>query len=51
VIHVQFIITVICDCFVVYVRQHEESSVTFAEIALYWIWKQENCSRFSEILL
>jgi len=29
----------------------KKSSINFAEIALYWIWNHEDCSKFSEILL
>jgi len=31
-----------CDCSVVYVRQHKDSSINFAETALYWIWNHED---------
>jgi len=46
--YVQFVITVYNrGCSVVYITQHEESSTNFAEVALYWIWNNEDCSRFS----
>jgi len=49
---VQFaIIVIVTVLHVVYVRQHKDSSINFAETALYWIWNQEDCSRCHEILL
>jgi len=50
---VHFVITVIVTVMwcTFATRQHKDSSMNFAEIALYWIWNHEDCSRFSEILL
>jgi len=40
-----------CVYSVVYFRQHEESSIRCAKTATCWIWNNEDCSRFNEILL